>query len=691
MTDPRQQAESKRDYDASFIQSRQRATRDVATDAKIKNLRRRRLCSKDLKKFLFAYCRDAFTLQFCGAHLKLISDIQRVILGGGQICIAMPRGSGKSTILERSVVWACLYGHLRFPLLISANERLFQNCMSGIKSVLRFSTALAEDFPEVIGPVVELDDKAIRARGQHWDGEDTCMVWRGDYVRLPTNPFARERGNASICLGGGGLTGALRGTKNTLPSGEVVRPDCLLFDDCQTTDSALSLSQTETRERLVYDCIAMAGPGKSMASLMACTVISENDLSDRLLSSDRPEWISHRIATLTSFPDKVDDWDTYNDVRRQEHLGEMPKGAANKYYRKHRATLDVGCVHYWPQSKRPSRVSAIQDAMDLFFEDPRSFHSERQNRPLAEVNDAMVAALEPMEISRRVKPIDRGIVPAECTTLTGFIDVQGEILFYCLVGWTEEFGGHVVAYGTNPERQNYFTLLDVHKGATLSRQYPGNDEAGRIKAGLIHTINDLAVDWPREGGTVLTPSVILVDAGWKPDAVEQAVRDSGCSAALPAKGFGIGAARAPMAMWKRKPGERRGDHWLSRPVRIGSRPLAEIDVNYWKSEIHQALFVPITHSSSISLHAGRPSQHQMFADHMCSEKAIKVEALGRTIAEWSQRRLNIDNHYWDAIVGCAAAASISGLAKPGADKKSPIIKIRMNGNNRTQRQHKALR
>jgi hypothetical protein len=62
--------------------------------------------------------------------------------------------------------------------------------------------------------------------------------------------------------------------------------------------------------------------------------------------------------------------------------------------------------------------------------------------------------------------------------------------------------------------------------------------------------------------------------------------------------------------------------------------------------------------------AGR--QHELFAEHVArSEKWVEVTGPGGTVREWSPLPTRPDNHWFDCLVGCAAAASMCGAKVAG--------------------------
>lgn len=52
----------------------------------------------------------------------------------------------------------------------------------------------------------------------------------------------------------------------------------------------------------------------------------------------------------------------------------------------------------------------------------------------------------------------------------------------------------------------------------------------------------------------------------------------------------------------------------------------------------------------------------MLIEHLTAETRVRTEGNGRTLDEWSARPNRRENHWWDCLVGAAAAASIQGVA-----------------------------
>lgn len=656
--------EARREYQAAKQKETSRQDRDIGKPPDVVDPERRERCRHNLREYLVTYHPSAFPLKFSQDHLDLIDETQRVVLEGGSVVAAFPRGSGKTTIFQRAEIWAALYGHRRFPMLLCADDLKFRQLLKGIKVVLENNELLLEDFPEVIQPIRELERIAIRANGQLCQGEPTYMRWGVEQIVLATTKYSKQAGNAGVAIAGGGLTGAaVRGGVITTPTGEQLRPDCVLIDDPQTRKSAKSQTQCQEREDIINgDILGMAGPGKKMAAMCACTVIYRDDLADRLLDRERsPGWTPIKVSMIKSWPSNTKLWDKYDAVRRQELLEEVEKGAANKYYEEHRAELDAGGQVYWEERVLPGCVSALQSAMNEYYADPRSFMAEKQNSPEASA-EGDLAELSPKAVAKRITQHAKGRVPLDTTKITAHIDVQSKLLYWAVCAWTDKFGGHVIDYGTTPKvSRRHFNLATLKRGIT---QHYKLDQDAALKAAIKEATEYLSSQrWIRDDGAEMSLDMGLIDSRYKTEVVEAGLQLSEARNWTPAYGVGIQAKDAPIATWAKKRGGRRGFHWVifKPPTRIYTSVFA--DVNYWKSQAHLALSVPLTHPEALTLFKGAPSTHSMFADQLCAERAVRVEARGRIADEWSLPSNKPDNHFWDNIVGCMVAASIQGIRK----------------------------
>jgi hypothetical protein len=670
----RPRAESPSDsYEALKERARSRnaaiakAGRDIGEIPEIADLSRKQRAEQNFQYFCEAYFPQTFHLAWSPDHLKVIRRIEQAVLHGGLFSMAMPRGSGKSTISECACIWAVLYGHRDFVCLIGSDEGHAMDMLDSIKMELDGNEWLLADFPEAVFPIHCLDGIANRCGGQLYKGQRTHIGWTAREVVLPTMPGSVASG-AIIKVAG--ITGRIRGMKYKRADGRPVRPSLVVLDDPQTDESARSLSQCANRESILAGAVlGLAGPGRKISGIMPCTVIRPGDMADNILSRDKhPEWNGERTRMVYSFPDNETLWKRYAEIRADGMRRGDGGEEATEFYRQQQSAMDEGAVIAWPERFNHDELSAIQHAMNLKMQDEAAFFAEYQNDPLPEVA-ASDTELPADTIAARINRMPRSDVPVGCNHLSLFIDVQANLLFYLVAAWEDDFTGYVIDYGTWPDQKRpWFTLRDAR--ITLAAAVRSGGLEGAIYAGLQTLTTQLLMkEWKRDDGAMLRIERCLIDANWgsSTDVVYQFCRQSAhAGIVLPSHGRFVGASSQPFSEYKRRPGDRIGHNWRIPNVH-GKRAVRHIlyDTNYWKSFIHARLGVAMGDRGCLSLFGDQPDQHRMLADHLTSEYRVRTEGRGRSVDEWKMRPERGDNHWFDCLVGCAVAASMQGAVLQG--------------------------
>ena len=645
--------------------------REIGELPDIVNPERREACRRNLQLFCESYQPESYTLGWSKDHPKVFRVAQRAAIEGGLFALAMPRGSGKTTITESVVIWASVYGHRRFTVLIGADKDHASDMLESIKSELENNELLLEDFPEVCYPIAMLEGINNRCRGQTYRGDRTQISWTADEIVLPTVESSAASG-AIIRVRG--ITGRIRGMKAKLTDGTPLRPDLVVVDDPQTDESAMSVSQCAARERILSGAVlGLAGPGKAISGIMPCTVIRRGDLADTILDRDKhPEWQGVRTKLLYSMPERLDLWEKYEKIRQDGLKAEDGGEAGNKFYLAHRDEMDAGAEHAWPERFNPGEHSAIQNAMNLMIRDKASFFSEYQNEPLDvyDSSDTMTAA----EIADKINGVARGIVPSDCTILTAMIDVQQDALYWMVCGWTSGFSGGIVDYGIFPDPgTNYIALNKLRK--TLGSESGNASVEGSILWGL-NGVADLILNrpWSIEGGGEMHIDLCMIDANWhqSTDTVYAFCRrDSNAANLLPSHGRFVRASSPRISEREPKRGERRGQEWYIPRMKNGKVcQRVMFDTNHWKTHVHNRLAVPIGDPGCLSLFGTDRKIHRLVGEHLTAEYKVPVEANERKVDEWHLRPEKPDNHYFDCLVGAAVAASIRGAVLEGTAIKA---------------------
>jgi hypothetical protein len=643
--------------------------RDIGDIPDVVDPQRKARAGEDFRFFCETYFPATFCLPWSDDHLKVIAKIETAVLRGGLFAMAMPRGSGKTTLAETACIWAMLTGAREFVCLIGSDAGHARNMLESIKVEFETNEQLLEDYPEAVYPIHALERIHNRAKGQLCNGRATRIVWTADEIVLPTIEGSAASG-AIIRVAG--IESRVRGMKFKRADGRAVRPSLVVLDDPQTDESARSDQQVRSRmETLNGAILNLAGPGQKISGIMPCTVIRPGDMADQILDRDKhPAWQGERTKLVYAFPDNEKLWDEYARVRADSFRNDGDGREATEFYRRHRKEMDTGAVIAWPQRHNEDELSAIQHAMNLRLQDERAFWAEYQNEPLPQ-DEGDCDQLSTDAVAAKTNGHPRGQIPIGANHLTMFIDVQGKMLFHTVVAWEDDFTGYVVDYGTYPDQQRaYFTLREAQK--TLARAAPNAGLEGSIYAGLEKLTDDyLSRRWRRDDGAELRIDRCLIDANWgqSTDVVYQFCRQSAhASLVMPSHGRYVGASSIPFSEYKRKRGERVGHHWRIPNVQ-GRRQVRHvlIDTNYWKSFIHARLSVAMGDPGCLSLFGRKPAEHQLIAEHLTAEYRVRTEARGRVVDEWKLRAGAPDNHWLDCLVGCAVAASIQGAVLPGTE------------------------
>ena len=657
------------------------AGRDIGQLPEVVNPNRKAACERNFQLFCESYFPETYSLAWSPDHLKVIEKIETAVLRGGLFALALPRGSGKTTITESAALWSMLYGHREFVVLIGATESAALELLDSLKTELEVNERLAEDFPEVCYPVAQLEGIANRCAGQLYKGERTRITWTSNEIVLPTVEGSRASG---IIVRVAGITGRIRGMKFKRSDGRNVRPSLVVIDDPQTSESAGSLEQTRKRVRvLAGDILGLAGPGQKISGIMPCTIIRPGDMADIILNRNtHPDWNGEKTRMVYRFPSNMKLWEEYAEIRAEALRTEGNFQKATEFYLANREAMDAGAEVSWEARFNHDEVSALQHAMNLKFQDEAAFMSEYQNDPLPD-DTADDSLLSVDEICAKINGLARRRVPLKCDRLTMFVDVQKALLFYVVIAWAEDFTGAVIDYGSWPDQHRHeYSLADANP--SIQTILPKAGFEGALYAALDALTKDyLGREWEREDGAVLKIEKALIDANWgqSTDIIYTFCRQNvHAGVLLPSHGRYVGASSKPMTEYRKQPGDRLGLNWMI-PNVAGKRAIRHViyDTNYWKSFIHARLAVPVGDKGALTLYGRIPGAHQLFAEHLTAEYRVKTQGRGRTVDEWKLKPQSHDNHFLDCVAGCAVCGSMLGASLPETlpaklDRK-PMIRL----------------
>lgn len=631
--------------------------RDIGPPPACSDPKLRKQVEQDPEKFLTKLFPNLFTWKFSDEQKLSIKQFDEVTEIGGLQAIADPRGTGKTQRVIRQALKAILTGKRRYVCIVAATEKAARAIIKALRIILCGNLLLQSLFAAELHGFKQLKGTNRLARGQLCEGQPTEISIAADQIIFPTIPGSKCSGSIiSSC----GLTGNVRGQFHTLQDGEVIRPDLVVVDDPQTKESANSRSQTQERLEIVQaDVLGLSGPSTSIACVVLCTVIAEQDLSDRILKD--PKWHGRRTKTIDQWPDNMRAWDEYFDEYDLAICEGKPE-KINALYKKRRKELDAGCKVGWESRIESGCISAIQTAMHVWHRvGPVAFASEYQNEPIKTDDSSQMITVD--EILKRLNMLPRGEVPMKAEHITAAIDVHGDLLYWMICWWSQGFTGGVLNYGGWPDqKRSYFSLREANP--TLTQFTKRTAKMAAVRAGLDGLISHLMGHvFRRPDGITMRVGKLCVDANWGEgtDTVYDACRESKYATQIrPTHGKGFSVLERPMSSWKPAQGEVAGHHWFRRVGKRAARFLL-IDTNYWKTFIHNGLSLMPEEPHSISLFSASPHEHRLLADHLTAETLHKPKSEdGRTVDQWKNSQ-HADNHLFDCLVMNAVGASELGV------------------------------
>lgn len=663
---------------AAKAKAESKAGREIGELPDVQDPVRKESCRKNLRLFYETYFPHTFRTAWSEDHLRLIKKLQSAILAALDQAFAMPRGTGKSAMCERAVIWSALYGHRFYSMLLCANGPLAQKSLIKLQTELEQNELLAADFPEVCYPIACLQRIAQRARGQCYRGEPTFLQWAGDQIILPVIPGSPASG-AVICVAG--LGEAVRGSSfYHLPTKGIVRPNLVIVDDPQTRESARSEIECGIRLQIITEDVpGMAGPGEPFSLLVPCTIIEPGDVAATLLDREKhPEFRGERCQLLYSLPENMELWSEYDAIRRRS-FKDAPDAIdsaeelwreCNEFYAAHREEMDKGAIAAWPERKLPHELSAIQHGMNILLKNPGLFWTEYQNDPASAI-DHDEELLTDVEIARKFSGFERWRVPEGCQYVTAFIDCHKRVLYYAVAAWTPHFDGFIIDYGTYPKQKHgYFTERTAKP--TLDELYPKLGLEGALYAGVeALTMQLFAHKLIRDDGAKMPLNLVLIDSGWKRDVIFRYCAASPYeSRVAPSLGRRIGPDQTPLSSCKPKKGEHIGLEWTI-PAAAGREVRqVQFDKYFWFSFLQRRLSTANADRGCLSIFGkqvnGRPTEdHDFFGQHLASWYPTVMTAR-RTCDVWKQRPGQSQDHWLDCCAGVTVAASVVGAAIVGA-------------------------
>lgn len=643
---------------AERVRAHVAAQNEIGDIPRIRHRRLRESCRRDLLRFGMMYFGRTRILRHApsGFIVKAyVLPLQEVILHGGQFVVEFPRGAGKTTWMQIALIWALVYGHRRYSVVVAASGRLAKKFLKNCMRMMWTTPGVLSDFPAVAVPFAKLGGVTQRAASQTYRGAPTLIEPGAESVKFPMlrdeagSPLEEGCGATLVAVGKGA---AVKGQNDM---GE--RPDIVLLDDPQTRKDAGSASATQAIDEYIHgDILGLGGhDAPPISCLVSVTPIAPGDIATRLVSPMlHPEWITVVQPLVMEWPKDherlvAEFLEAYRaDAARQD----ATRTLSRRYYLDHVADF-AGMKMLDEQAyDHDGEVDARHHALNLIGKAGiKAFRAEYQLR-VDDIGGSKV--LEAETVARNVNGYRRGVLPPGCVGAVAFCDVNirdGAGLSWVVLGFAKGRCASVVDYGRLPE---YGALVP-----------PGTNPSKRdqIVAAAVRAVVDqmAARRFVRPGKTAVPLNALCFDRGWSASVISRTLAVTRKTKPLPfALLCSLGRGWSNFAAGEKKV-KRWGDHVVARESMLGD--YLEIHADYWREISQGGFFSPPLTPGSTSVFGKDPAEHfaTRFANEVSAERlemrytdpASKKEAWKFTHAD--------ANHWGDALGGCFAVGSWFGF------------------------------
>lgn len=660
--------------DAERKQESRAAAKDL-TIPHIKDKKRRDACEADDCEWLRIYIPDVFYNPFTPHQKRIIEDCGQALQFGTEKCKAAPRGDGKSSIVKYLALKYALTRQVGFPIIVSATSAKSMKMLSSLKRrlALRAESPLAADYPLECHVARYVDPWPSRARNVTANGRRSIHTeWRGEMFVIPT--WEDEEPLGPILLALGITSDELQGC-NIYDQ----RPDFVMLDDLDSRDSLASedgLIAGKIEEAVDKTIAGLGGQSRRLGKFMLCTITSRDAAAFKYSDpAQKPSWSGERIAAIIKWPERLDLWQTYIELRQwgQATLDEdgRPVDVFGRKAHQHlvdnfdamHAGAEIANPHNYERGLLPdgtqTHLSALQRCYDYIADKGMaSFLTEHQNDP-PEDEGVSESGITVRMVQSQVSGHEQGVVPEGCTILSHGVDVGKYWLHWVVRAFKPDGTGYTIDYG----RQNVY---DTKQGS----------EEGLDRAIRREVIRRIAEFRDQPYAKQFRESITLVDSGYRTEAVYLACLESGLGV-MPIKGIGHSAGVAEKGRFNdvmRRTADKQPvcDGVFFSTLRFPDMPAFKLvcaSADQFKAWEHDRWQTAQDKPGCMFLYgekASTPGQmsvdqraHGHYAHHICAEVEVEDLVKGGIVRRWQTKTK--ENHWLDASYYADVGAAIQGV------------------------------
>ena len=282
-----------------------------------------------------------------------------------------------------TTLWLLATARRKFCVIVSNNARAAGNILRDIVTpILERDTAFAVDFPEVCLPF-QVCNGSFRRR-QMYRGRSTDIEKNAATLRFATlYRDGEELPTSGSVVTVRGISSGIRGLK----VGKL-RPDCVILDDLQDAEMAVSPEQIKKVQDIIRkDILNLSSKGK-LAVMMTSTPISPEDLCDKI--ENDIAWKTTKYPAIISWPKDIIEspedglWARYFKLFDAELADDKPHDTSLAFYRDNRDAMDEGAELFSPERFKPEdgHISGLQALLEKrHMIGDAAFAAEMQMKP----------------------------------------------------------------------------------------------------------------------------------------------------------------------------------------------------------------------------------------------------------------------------------------------------------------------
>ncbi|WP_274571564.1 phage terminase large subunit [Neisseria leonii] len=274
-------------------------------------------------------------------HTYLFTRLSEILRQekGQHDAVAAPRGEAKSTLVTQLFTLYCIVtAQKHYIVLVMDSIDQAYPMLEAVKAELEFNPRLKTDFPEACG------------QGRVWNA-GTAVTANG------------------IKIQAAGSGKKLRGLRHG-----PYRPDLTVLDDIENDEQVRNPDRRDQLAGwLAKTVLPLGGVGQKYDVVYIGTILHYDSVLNRTLNN--PFWRSIKFQAVLQWPDRMDLWDEWEAVLRNN--GKAGEAMADAFYRANREEMDKGAQTGWA-------ARGILDLMKIRARDGHAaFDSEYQNDPVS--------------------------------------------------------------------------------------------------------------------------------------------------------------------------------------------------------------------------------------------------------------------------------------------------------------------